>query len=297
MRVIFGALLLFLTVSSRAGVTEWIPFELDSGHVKITVSVNGVKGRAIIDSGSQLNVINEVFLKKHELDYDISTFMNVKGVHQKSRRPVYEGIPVKLFDSDMTLDLVGASFSNSSNALIIGAPLLRNFIVQFDYPNKQLRLATRDALNLDDVANLPMRAQKGSGTPLIQVTLNDEKDVWMILDTGNSGGVYIKRGLAARQGWLDDYALTQTWSRGVNGFANTDSFKLPSVIFGPFKVKDISTAVPMDGAEADFGERYKIKHSRIRGVEVEGLLGYGVLKHFVVTLDYRSGKGHAELPQ
>ncbi|MGM0480549.1 MAG: aspartyl protease family protein [Pseudomonadota bacterium] len=292
-----GLLLLVLTFTSRADVTDWIPFELENGHVKISVTVDGFEGQAIIDSGSQLNVINEAFLKKHQLDYDISTFMDVKGAHQKSRQPVYEQVPVRLFNSEMPLDLVGANFSNARNALIIGAPLLRNFIVQFDYPNGRLRLATRDAFNLDEVANLPMRAQKGSGRPLVQITLSDEKDVWMILDTGNSGGVYMKRGPAARQGWLDRYPVEQSWSRGVNGVASTDSFTMPSVIFGPFKVNNVAVAVPIAGAEADFGERYKIKHSRIQGVKVEGLLGYGILKHFIVTLDYQTGKGHAELAE
>ncbi|WP_417448266.1 aspartyl protease family protein [Idiomarina abyssalis] len=291
-----GLLLLALAFTSHAEVTDWIPFELDSGHVRITVEVDGIEGNAIIDSGSQLNVINKKFIEKHDLGYEISTFTGVSGVHHKSRQPIYESVPTQLFGSEMELNLVGADFGHSGNALIIGAPFLRNFIVQFDYPNGRLRLATRDALNLDEVANLPMRAQKGSGRPLVRVTLNDEKDIWMILDTGNSGGIYMKRGIAARRGWLDEFALGKTMSRGVNGIAYTDTFTLPSVIFGPFKVKNVDVAVPVAGEEADFGERYKIQHSRIRGVKVEGLAGYGVFKHFVVTLDYQSGKGHAELP-
>ena len=54
-----GLLLLALAFTSHAEVTDWIPFELDSGHVRITVEVDGIEGNAIIDSGSQLNVINK----------------------------------------------------------------------------------------------------------------------------------------------------------------------------------------------------------------------------------------------
>ena len=43
--------------------------------------------------------------------------------------------------------------------------------------------------------------------------------------------------------------------------------------------------------------QYERTGSRIGGKRVVGLIGYDLLKDFVVTLDYRYGKLHIALPQ
>lgn len=296
MRFIIVLITLLVSCHSRSEVTEWIPFELVGGHVRIEVVIDGIKSHAIIDSGSQLNVINTRFIKEHDLNYDPASWMTIRGAHAESRREVYHDVPIKLLGAEMALNLVETPFAGPSTGLLIGAPLLRNFIVQFDYPNGKLRFGTRDAVDIDAVANLPMRAQKGSGRPLIQVTLDKQKTAWMVLDTGNSGGIFMERGVAAREGWLEKYDVSRSLSRGANETAEIDNFVIGSVQFGPFELQQVHVAVPLGGVVADFGGRYEVEHSLIRGVEVEGLVGYDVLKHFILTLDYRSGQGHAYVP-
>ncbi len=60
------------------------------------------------------------------------------------------------------------------------------FIVQLDYPNKKMRLMTRDAIDIRKVENVRMESDKGSGFPIVWVRLNDEISDWLILDTGSN---------------------------------------------------------------------------------------------------------------
>lgn len=62
-----------------------------------------------------------------------------------------------------------------------------------------------------------------------------------LLDTGNSGGLYLHRNFATSQNWLKVYPITEGVARGVN--------------------------------------------SRMKGIEVNGILGFDILKHFILAVD------------
>jgi hypothetical protein len=54
---------------------------------------------------------------------------------------------------------------------------------------------------------------------------------------------------------------------------------------------------PAEGQKTNLESQYERTGSRIGGKRVVGLIGYDLLKDFVVTLDYRYGKLHIALPQ
>ncbi len=57
--------------------------------------------------------------------------------------------------------------------------------------------------------------------------------------------------------------------------------------------------VPIEGQELPMFERQKATstHTKTARRKSRGLLGYDVLKHFVVTLDYRNAAVHLALPE
>lgn len=81
-------------------------------------------------------------------------------------------------------------------------------------------------------------------------------------------------------------------SSGVNEFAMSDVVK-----FGPYEIGDVKVSFPAEGQKTNLESQYERTGSRIGGKRVVGLIGYDLLKDFVVTLDYRYGKLHIALPQ
>ena len=143
---------------SFSGVTEWMDFELDGGHVKIPVAVSGVEGYAILDSGAQINSINSAFIQKNKLEFSIGRKIKIEGVYGTKTKKTYNKVPIKIFGSEFSLDRVVEGFiGHNSNQILLGAGFFANFVVQLDYPKKKIRLITRDAIDMDGLENLLVR--------------------------------------------------------------------------------------------------------------------------------------------
>ncbi|WKE65532.1 aspartyl protease family protein [Gallaecimonas kandeliae] len=287
-----------LPFCSQAAVTPWIPFELENGAIELPVTIAGIKTKAILDSGSQLNGINEDFIKANKLEFGKGSRIRVKGVYDEVEHSTYNKVPVSLFGSTWNLDgLVSMPFGDEDAALLLGGSLFENFIVQIDYPHSKLRLVERKSLDLRKAANIEMRSDPHTGMPIVKVELNKEKSVWLMLDTGNTGGLMLPRSLANDQHWLERYPTKDTLGQGVNTIGENDSFRLPEMTFGPFELENILVTVPKDGSVdvVEAPERGSV-FEPIHNVKVRGLLGFDVIKHFLLTIDYKEGRMHVGLP-
>ena len=65
---------------SFAGVTEWVDFKLENGHIKVPVKIEGIDTFAILDTGAQLNAINKAFVGKHDLSFNKGGKVRIDGV-------------------------------------------------------------------------------------------------------------------------------------------------------------------------------------------------------------------------
>ncbi len=206
-------------------------------------------------------------------------------------------MPLQLFGADTELDdLVEGRFSSPDIAVLLGAPLFSQFIVQIDYPNSRMRLLTRDAVDLGAVENIPFRQQLGSGQPIVEVTVNSDERIWLLLDTGNSGGLDVDRATAGRLGWLE-LAKQSRKASDISRTAAVELFSVPELKFGPYTLENVMATVPVEGETAYLESRGYRVGSVIRDKKVVGLLGYDVFKHFLLTLDYRGGHLHVGLPE
>jgi hypothetical protein len=291
---VVGAVILLFSCGPFAAVTEWVDIELRNGHIFVDTEILGVPGRALIDTGAGVNGINARFLSSVEHSLGRSGSVQISGAFGTSDRDVYRDVPVNIFGTELKFaDLVELDIGSPEVQLILGAQFLQLFIFQFDYPNQRMRVITRDSLDLKKIKNVDSKRDPRGGAPLVRVRLNDERNVWLVLDTGASGGILLDRAVAKKEDWLERYPSVEGTSSGVNTRARTQSFNLPMMMFGVFEIENPIITVAEEGVDLAFLEGQASLGSRLpKGSQAKGLLGYDVLKHFVVTIDYKAGQVH-----
>ena len=66
---------------------------------------------------------------------------------------------------------------------------------------------------------------------------------------------------------------------------------------GPFTLENPVVTVQAEGETTNVGQELQQRlGSRLKKAESDGILGYDVLKHFVVTLDFKRSLLHLEPP-
>lgn len=294
---LFGTLLVFLlSTSALAGVSVWIPFDNADGHIAIPVTLNGVETRAILDSGASGNGISERFLEKHEGEYTSSKQIYVQGIYGKRKVRLVDDVKIEMFGTPFKIDqLMPVRIYNSD--FLVGLPFFENFILQIDYPNSRLRIMSHDVIDLKKFANVKMKKSGGQLQPLVRVNLNDEYRPWLTLDTGNSTGILIPRVDALRFGWTEEYRSADVKVAGVTKVATIESFNIPKMMIGPFTLENVIVMVPAAGEKTTVGQEARATlGSRLKKANSDGILGYDVLKHFIVTIDYKQSLLHLEPP-
>ncbi|GAA5186281.1 aspartyl protease family protein [Ferrimonas gelatinilytica] len=280
--------LLLLTAQTSAAVTPWLDFTLKNGHIYVPMTVNGIEVEAILDSGAEINLISEAVAEQSGVQLNVSN-MTISGVYGKTRAKAASGVPITLFGFDTKMGFYSV---DSSVPVLIGKPFFDEFIVQFDYPNQRMRLLTRDAVE-GDWDNLSIRQERNSTLPAVQVRLDNREDVWLTLDTGASSGLLLDRLFALEHELVTEEKELQHLS-GVNESAVAEAFSMPLVTFGPYQLEQVETVIPGEGEATNLRKLNPVlTGTRIqKGVKTKGLLGYDVLKHFLLTLDTREYKAH-----
>lgn len=298
MKFLYCFLLCFFCNYTLASVSNWVDVLVDNGHIKFPVVLHGISGMAILDSGSQVNAINDGFIKKNNLKLVKGKKIKIVGVYGEEKRGTYSQIPVEMFGAKLNFDnLVSTRLGHHSNAILLGAGFMNKFIIQIDYVNKRMRFLARKSIDLRAIQNLDMINQRGSGNPIVKVRLNNEHDVWLLLDTGNSGGLMLERSVAVANGWLQKYPVTSVMSQGVISAGYNDTFNIPELSIGPIVLENAIISVPSEGQSSNLSTQYHDSFSRLKSKKVQGILGYDVLKHFILTIDYADGLGHLAIPQ
>lgn len=298
MKILIPFIFLFSTLKCAAGVTEWIDFNLEGGHVKIPVIIAGIDTYAILDTGSQVNAINKAFITKHGLAFDKGQKLRIKGAFGIENKATFNNVPVSLFGIDSELDrLTEISLGFHTNGMLLGGGFFNKFVIQLDYPNKKMRLIDKDSIDVAKFENIEVRRQKGSGMPIVKVGLPNDKHLWLLLDTGNAGGMIVERKVADYMGWLKGVKSESTISTGANTIIETESFQIPQLQFGPFELENVLVTIPAEGKSAYLDSQYEKGGTRIKGRKVQGIIGYDVLKHFLITIDYKNGHAHIDVPK
>lgn len=296
-KVILFVVVTFTSFQVYANATRWLDFTLSNGHIQIPITVGGIETVAILDSGAQVHAINQAFINKHDLKLSEGSGMLISGVYGVEKKTTYNNIPIEFFGMETELDKIPElGLGDDSVGFLLGAPFFSNYVFQIDYPNERMRLILRNSVNVSDFANIKMKKQKGSGVPIVQVGFPDDKYLWLLFDTGSTAGVTVERHVAENLGWLKEAVSQSGTSAGVNEVVTTESIRHPLVKFGPYELENVLVTIP-DVGDTNIESRFKSTVTKIKGHRVKGILGYDILKHFVITFDYKMGRAHIGLPE
>lgn len=283
--------------SADAQFTPWEELLFDNGHLVIETEVDGVSGFSIVDTGAQITGINSRFLRSIEPSFRKGGVVRIRGVFGIANRRSYSEIPVTVLGVETEFNgAVEMNLGPPELQLLLGANFLDALVFQFDYPNRRMRAIARKNFDLKKLRNVKAKRDPSGGSPIVRVRMNDERNVWLTLDTGNSGGIVLDRKIATKLNWLERYTTDESMSAGVIEVGRMESFTLPSMTFGDYVVANPIVSVPGAGEDTELFKKESHTYSRIeRGrQQAEGLLGYDVLKNFTVTIDYKKGYVHIE---
>ena len=275
---------------------QWLPFTLKNNHIIIKMKVNGQDVDAILDSGAEMNMIDAKFIKNHGKGIKKIGTVTVIGINSKARKNLYGHVPVNLFNTEFMLNRIveGNLFGSS---LLLGAPFFKGIVVQIDYPHNKLRLLPRRAVDMKKAANVAAKRQRSSRLPAVKVKIND-KSFWVTLDTGNNGGLFLKRSFALENHLLENKKTTSV-TMGLHDFVRSDEYIVNDFKIGPYELENVQVSIPAAGKSSRVGKRkseIELGSRLQKGVQTKGILGYDILKNFIITIDYTAYKVHIMAP-
>ncbi len=278
-----------------AAVSNWESFEIRHDHILLPIKVNGVETNALLDSGANVNVISSRFIETYGSDLSSTGRMKLKGAFGTETRRTYSNINLELWGASFKQDNMVAANMPRDISVVLGTRFFHQFLFQIDYPNSRLRILSRDAVDLRKLKNVPAKVIDRMVN--VKVDLNGQKDLWLLLDTGSDSGITTRRMFAEQYGWLEQFELEPLKVMGANRVTDVQEFTLPYVELGPFVIEDVPTSVPAEGKSITFGRAgANATGSNIKNRKVSGILGYEVLKHFIMTIDFKKGHVHLETP-
>lgn len=301
MRVVAFLIIIWVSPSALAAATDWFPVEIDNGHIIIPVTLNGKPAKALLDSGAMGNGISEVFLASSEEKYSRGKSITVRGIAGDRDTTMINGLDLGIFGIEFPVNGL-VPLQTYSIDFVIGLPFFDLFIVQIDYPNRRMRIIDRESLDLRKYSNVKMRRAGGVGHAQVRVELNGSHTAWLMFDTGNSGPILLRRSVADRRGWLEQYQLAGDTVIGANGTAvPIETFSLPSMTIGSIELENVQVSVPANGDDIQVSEFDPIEWSTgthiKKGRKTDGVLGFDVLQHFVVTIDFKRSLLNLDLPR
>lgn len=284
----------FAAKAAHAGATEWIDIHIVDGQVYLDSEISGIPGYAVIDTASETNAVNGRFLAAQNLKFKKGRKVKVSGVLAESRHDTYKEIPAKLLGTDVEFkNIIEQDMESTEVQLLLGASFLENYIFQLDLPNSRVRLISHDSVDLKKIQNVESKKNPDGGPPLVRVSLGPSTDAWLTMDTGNNGGIIIDRRLAMRLDGFDSFPKKEVSITAVGREGSMEEFRVPSVKLGEFEIKSPLVWIPARDQTMDIFETDTKVGTRIAERTVsKGLLGYDILRMFVITIDFKNSLVH-----
>lgn len=290
MRYLIATLLIFAFTAS-ANDDGWFPISLEDNYVHIPITLNGIETTAILDTGTVSNYISKDFVAKHGKDLSKGGVTKIANSWDDEYYQLYNEVPIKLFETEFKMDDLIESDLPSGD-VVIGMHFFRFYILQVDYPNKRIRMLDRKSVDMKKYNNVDSRVEGDHGVPIVKLSVNKEKEAWFLLDTASPVGLTIDRSLSEKRDWLKDYRTGRVTLKELNQVVEMNQLEIPLLKIGPFEIEKIRTAVPDKGHSLDLRPRYEKSFSRIKGKKLRGSVGFDVLQHFIVTIEYQTGFVH-----
>lgn len=267
-----------------------VPFEYAENEVVIKVKINGKEYRFLVDSGASSTVID----KKVALAVgggDSSTFNITAGgqsipLNYLTTPAITIGdVTVNDISSLVTdMNAIGVGLSTKP-AGILGANVLKRFLVTFNYPERTLILADPKNVKLaPEAVAIPTAPAFGSTALVVPATLNGKKSLNFLVDTG---AAFNNLPPALAKDFYSGPLLRVGKVAGMDGKPiNMCSLQLDTMQLGSLKIRR-----PVFGTVSDGGAPAGLVNASSMGI-----LGNPLWSQFKVTLDYRNERLILEPP-
>jgi hypothetical protein len=294
-----------------------VPFRFEGGHILVEAAFDDHAPQPFwFDSGGRNTVTPDV---AHTLDLhfdDENAALQGIGDHRPAARiarvkRITLGSAViedqKVFVAELPNVLLDRG-SRPRAAGLIGSELLRKYAVRIDYRNGQLTLVPAGQFQPPaDGFALPLRfgvSKDGLFQADVEATLEHVAGQFVV-DTGSGGQILLAPGFEQDHGLIDHYAkvISILTPGGIGGRQRMRmglgaSFALGAANFSTPLVETIDGSAPAEyyvsgPYSGDFREMHRPKP--LSAMQA-GLIGNGVLAHFIVTLDYKGGRIYFEAP-
>ncbi|MDT8410495.1 MAG: TonB family protein [Wenzhouxiangellaceae bacterium] len=282
---------------ARSGAMDadgWIAFDARNGHIAFDVMVNDTPAVAILDTGADTTTISRGLARRAGIGVGRANGMRMSGVFGEQVIPLsddfqlsFAGLSVPLQDLPIA---PGQGFD-----LVLGRQLFEFSVVQIDYPNRRIRFL--DPAAVDFKGNLKVRKTR-TGAPLVQAQV-DGKKAWMLFDTGNAGDSLFTRTFVARRD-LERFKIDENGTSTGGGAIQSGhltALRIPKFQLGPFPFQGLRASYiatenqGLDARASGTGSR-----ARSARTEFDGIVGYEVLRNFLVTMDLKRNRIHLHLP-
>ncbi|MBB1293322.1 hypothetical protein [Pseudoalteromonas sp. SR41-4] len=277
-------MILFFSAQVMSSVTNWVDFELRNGKITLPVKIYGIDSVAIIDSTAQSNFIGVGFSTKHIDLFSKRGIVEIRDNRGERRVERFANVNVHIFDVDMPFKEL-TPINADGYDLVLGVPFFREHIVQIDYPKSRLRLISHASVDISKYSNIEMVSKREpllsantllKNDPSLKVfkTELNGRSFWLTLDTTELNGIKILK---------DDAS-----DLGIKMNPNEKTTIINSVKIGPFNLENVSVSL------LDFGEDIMNSGKVTTGTRVEqsveskGVIGFDILQHFIITLDFKN---------
>ena len=251
-----------------------VPFDYSDGKIRIPVRVNGIEISTVLDSGAAYNAMDAKLAR----DFKIASNSRVdlKTIGGATHGPISDEIDLTVAGKAVprsvfaVLDLSKVAAPGGQPVdLILGAPLFRRFVVDFDFVGRTMALYSSADYPLPDPGQaLALAAADKLMT--VQVFLPGGS-VQATVDTGSDAPLILSPAAAARLNILKHGPVSTTLMAGLGGTSVGQITTVPQVGFGGQNFDN----VPVQVAARDFG--------------TEANIGCGLLNRFRTAADFDGG--------
>jgi predicted aspartyl protease len=272
-----------LSRSQAATPEAEVPFELIRNEIVVAVRINGQGPlRVLLDTGTSPSAIDRAAAIKLGLTLTAPGVGSGAGpetidVHETSfERLELGGLKAERVAA-LAVDLSGLATQLKQPVVgVLGYSLLRDRIVQIDYPRGHVRFFDSSVATSDvpgKVVTLPFRLGKEDAPLLDGVTIKG-RSLTALLDTGSSGMLLLPTIVARRMGLHREIGRAKSsHAAGYGGKFSLRQGKIDRVQIGSLVIADPEAA--FDDSPDEPGREYDVN------------LGNRLMKQFVVTFDYR----------
>ncbi len=270
----------FGSASAQNKLAFSIPFKLVDNRPFIEVKIKGKVFHFILDCGAT-NVLDENTAKLLKLKLENETLQS--GAGAKKAASWTTGIDTACIG---TAKIINRNFnvtdlSEIKNKLhlpyldgAIGYDFMKNYAVQFDYPNLRINFYN----SYTGINPIPFTLYYNQ-IPKITATIDGTPAI-LIIDTGDRTALTIFSHYAEKTGIKQHYALSDTTitGYGIGGPIYARTLILKQLGIGQNKIASVPSRIPT------------LKTGMFAVTDADGSIGGGVLKKYKFTIDYKKAK-------